>query len=108
LSAILIRAGAAALAIALSQAAIAEAPKMCRSTPTIYANGSVRFDGALYSDRSKLKSRLIVYRKRNSDCFMSVTQQRGTSFKAIGGLVMTMQEAGFDHIGFLTEPRSIP
>lgn len=89
------------------QASGADPPKMCGMEPTLYANGSVQFDGVMYSDRVKLRSRLIAYRKRNPGCFMSFVQQRDTSFKAVGRLVLTMQEAGFDHIGFLTEPREI-
>ena len=83
--------------------------ELCRIKPVIYANGSVLFDGALFSDPKKLEARLIEYKKHNPGCLMSFVGEKGTHFEVFSHVFLLAQKAGFSgRVGFLTEPRNTP
>ncbi len=103
----MLRLGVLALSASVVFAPAANAWVACSVRTVIHADGTVSMDGKLYSDRAKLKIRLLDYQKHNPNCAMNFHVDPGTPFQAIGRVMVMLQQTGnLGKVGFLIEPRN--
>jgi len=71
------------------------------------ADGVVAFDGAQFSDDEKLKARLVSYKMKNPERFLSTVSDKGVQSKLINHIARIMHDAGFSSVGFIIKPHSL-
>ena len=73
-----------------------EAPDTCR----IGVEGQTYLVGR---DDSRLTAALRQARAKSRNAFLQ-TNDPNVPYKCVGGTIITLQQAGFEHVGFIAEP----
>jgi len=74
----------------------------CKVVVRIHANDPLLFNDVAVTNDEDAKRFLQDYKKRN--CEVHLVTDKRTGFKAIGRVILLMQQVGYDKVGFLTEP----
>jgi biopolymer transport protein ExbD len=99
---------AASLALTLTvYANSAGAEPLCHAKVAIRADKLIAIDGQTFSDEKALDAYVSKLHSENSHCAMSVTVDKDASIGSLAELIAAMRKAGFEKIGFLTEPQNL-
>jgi hypothetical protein len=80
----------------------------CPARMLIHNNGTILFDGKIFTDQVQLKAYLKGYKTRFPKCRMafSMDDNQNIRFETLGRVLLLLQETGFEPgVGFVTKPR---
>jgi biopolymer transport protein ExbD len=75
-------------------------------TIVVESDGVYLINGRRYADEKLVLARLKEIFQRKPQPGVKIVTPKGIEFKAMGHLILLLQEAGVAKVGFLTEPTS--